>query len=113
MLGHGFGSNTLIELADGSQKTIYNICLNALHDTVFVESYNSNNFSSITPENKAIQIATYNLALTSKAMTFMRKKNYTVMGVFSQLMNIHQKTQSRWKKDRLLSLLRNQTTARP
>jgi hypothetical protein len=37
--GHGFGSNTLIHLVNGSQQTIHNVCLHALHNPISVISY--------------------------------------------------------------------------
>ncbi len=37
--GHGFGSHTLIQLADDSQKTIYSVCLGALRKTISVASH--------------------------------------------------------------------------
>ncbi len=37
--GHGFGSNTLIHLANGSSQTIYNVCKYALHNPISVASY--------------------------------------------------------------------------
>jgi hypothetical protein len=37
--GHGFGPHTLIQLTDGSQDTIYSVCLRALQKPISVASY--------------------------------------------------------------------------
>ncbi|HLC06778.1 MAG TPA: polymorphic toxin-type HINT domain-containing protein [Candidatus Babeliales bacterium] len=42
--GHGFGSNTPIQLGSGSWQTIHTICLRALHDTISVASYDIHTF---------------------------------------------------------------------
>lgn len=38
--GHGFASDTLVQLGDGSLQTIHTVCLRSIHNKIAVSSYN-------------------------------------------------------------------------
>ncbi len=52
---HGFSSNTLIQLVDGSLQTIHTICSKRLHKPVVVASYNTHTLSIDASHVKATQ----------------------------------------------------------
>jgi hypothetical protein len=52
LFGHGFGANTLVRLASGSQKNIYTLCLHALHNKHSIISYDVRNRTIINQQVK-------------------------------------------------------------
>ena len=70
--GHGFGTNTLIELANGSQKTIHAICRHTLRNPISVASYDLDGLriihQPIKMGKRAEPIVTFNSALMISLM---------------------------------------------
>ena len=52
LFGHGFGTHTLVALADGSKKTIYTVCLQTLKNKPFVISYDPHKCATLTQQVK-------------------------------------------------------------